>query len=395
MTAQHKSDMTRKLDRSAHRAGRTPSNALDWTPPSTLVGTVLQLQRTAGNQAVASAMATPRSSTADPSLFELQRQPGGTNSNNSAGAQLVAVWDAQVVIPLARAADRLGRAEADPTGARADIETALRTISTVRTATPGGDPNRGRLEVTERRTRGVLDLVDQRLGRGKSGNQLSNDMINVRSEAATLGPLLEHVPEAPESETQMSEPGQESAQPPAPPLPEAPVKTAPVKAASPSKAAPGGAARESIADFWTSIVIGHLWTGQQSFDQGDTGPGIFGYTQALDWILRFKIATPKSHPNFLRLVNLAAAVQSIQDLMTDRDREFGGDPLVDRAILAYESVVVMAGKFGGPESSSTSETPAGGQRPGSLSEDSGTTEPDFTWERERPPFKDDTALERP
>ena len=409
MTAQQKSGMTRKLKRGAHRAGRTPSDALGLEPASTLVGTVLQLQRTAGNQAVARAMTSARSSTAHPSLFPLQRQPAGTNRNDSAGAQLAAVWDAQVVVPLARAADRLGRAEADPKGAKADIETALRTISTIRTATRGDDPNGGRLQVTERRTRGVLDLVDQRLGGGKNGDQIIiNDMIKVRSEAATLGPLVEHWPEvaqpdsgsdaepAQEPGTQTPEPGQGTAQAPAPRLPaEAPVETAPATAATPSEAASLGAAGESIADLWKFVVIDRLWSGQQAFGHGDSHKAMYDYNMATLRILQFQDAPPEGHPNLLRLLNLAAGVESIGDLMTERDREFGGDPLVDRAFAAYETAVLMAGNFGGPESSSTSETPAGAQRPGSLSEDSSTTEPDFTWERERPPFKDDTALERP
>ena len=224
-------------------------------------------------------------------------------------------------------------------------------------------------------------------------------MIKVRSDAATLGPFLEHVPEeylpdsgsdaapAQEPRTQSPEIGQGSARPPAPRLPaEAPVEAGPAAAAKPSEAASPGEAGNSIADIWKLLVIDRLWSGQQAWAHGDLQAAWGDYTVATTRILQFNIAAPEGHPTLLRLLSLAAGVESIKDLMTERGREYGGDPLVDRAIEAYETAVVMAGNFGGP-ASSTSETPAGAQEP--------TTEPDFTWERERPPFKDDTALERP
>lgn len=377
MTGQGTSGRTRERDHVGGMTGRIASGARGQPSASTLVDTVMRLQRDAGNLAVTHALATPRHRMGHPSLFPLQRQPAATVGAPSSRAQLGAVWDAQVVIPTARAADRLARAEADPKGARTDLETALRTILTVSTATPAGDPDRLRLQIIERRTRGVLDLVDQRFGGGKSDDRLVNDMIDKRSEAAALGPALQHMPDI----HGMAMPGSLD-------------ESAATATAIPSGAASPGAAGGSIADAWDLFVVNALWSGQQALVDSP-GSAITHFAWATYRILEFIQATPTGHTNRLRLLTLHAGIQSLRDRLARLDPALAGDPLVERATDAYEAVVAMGEILTGEQSSSAAVGPDSAQGAGSSSEAPDTTEPDFTWERERPPMQDDTALERP
>lgn len=378
----------RKLVRAPATPERTAQE--DERPPreSSLTATVLQLQRAAGNSAVASALAASRLVPSPTASVAVQRAPGDIAGNASASSQLGAVWDRQVVLPLARAAERLGRDKPDLEGARPELETARRTIATLREATPAEDPNHVRLEIVERRARGPLDLIDRRLGRSSKGRPLENGMIEVRAEAASLGPLLEHMPDqhvliqkgavrSPASAAQAQGPA--SGPPAAAPASPGSATAAPVDAAS----AGAGAGGPSIAEVWKVLVVDRFWSGQKAMDETPY-LGYFDWTVAISRITEFYEAAPPGHPTRFPLLKLFTDAMQVHDLMGELDREFAGDPLADRAEEAYGTAVEMGEILSGQPSTDT-EAPEGGQ-PG---------EPDFTWERERPPMKNDTDLERP
>src|SRR5437762_1504176 len=186
---------TREPTRVTTRSDHGPREALRQGAASNLADTVMEWQRAAGNRAVASALTASRSAAADLITFTIQRAPADVPGNASGGLQVGAIWNAQVVLPLARAADRLGRDKPDLKGARPGVETALGTVTTLKSATPASDPNQVRFQIVERRVRGVLELVDQRLGQSPKGHALENQMIEVRNEVSSFGPTLKHMPD--------------------------------------------------------------------------------------------------------------------------------------------------------------------------------------------------------
>ncbi|MEZ0241671.1 MAG: hypothetical protein ACAH65_12825 [Chloroflexota bacterium] len=389
---------TRKLVRAPAVPERAAQGDERQPPESSLTAAVLQLQRAAGNRAVTSALAAAPSATSPEFPFAIQRAPADSAGNASAGTQLGAVWDKQVVLPLARAAERLGRDKPDLEGARPELETARGTIAMLRAATPAEDSNHVRLEIVERRARGPLDLIDRRLGRSSKGRPLENGMIEVRAEAASLGPLLEHMPDqdtliqkgavrSPASAAQAQGPasGPVAAAPASPASPEP--GNAPVEAAdsATTATADGGAVAggPSIAEVWKVLVVDRFWSGQKAMEETPY-LGYFDWTVAISRITEFYEAAPPGHPTRFPLLKLFTDAMQVHDLMGELDREFAGDPLADRAEEAYGTAVEMGEILSGQPSTDT-EGPEGGE-PG---------EPDFTWERERPPMKNDTDLERP
>ena len=250
---------------------------------SSLMATVLQLQRAAGNRAVTSALAAAQSASSPAHSMAIQREPGESAGNAPTGTMLGAIWDAQVVVPLARAAERLARDKPDLKGARPELESALGTIATLRNATPAEDPNHVRLQIVERRARGPLDLVDRRLGGKAAGHPLENGMIEVRAEAASLGPLLEHMPDqdaliqqgaagstasAAPAEAPASGPPDGTPAPPASAEPgKAPVEAVESATTTPSGATSAGAGGPSIADVWRILVVDRCFDrGVEQFD---------------------------------------------------------------------------------------------------------------------------------
>ena len=126
---------------------------------------VLDLQRTAGNAAVGQAIAP--------------------KPKNSMALQLGAMWNDQVSLPLAKASERLSRAQPDLDGAPPLLDDALRGIRLVKAATPADDQNFTRIQILERRVEGVRDLVAEQRGQPMP---IEKEMIRLRAEAATLGP---------------------------------------------------------------------------------------------------------------------------------------------------------------------------------------------------------------
>jgi hypothetical protein len=373
---------------------------------------LMQMQRDAGNRAVTDAFMSSDASSLPASLRTLQLEAAAPPSapppapGPAQGRELGAIWNTQVVVPLARAADRIGRKSVDLRGARADLEGALRTISTLKRAAAADDPNRLRYEIIERRAQGVLELVLQHQGAGKDENQLSEDTRRIRLEAVALGPLLQHRPQAEEDAANSSDVGGGSSADESPRPAEAPNRPqGPAAAPGPSSAAAHGSdataapkAAESpepdteintIADLWNFLVVRRLWSGQRALAQSPKF-AILDYSTAQLRIMQFLHATPEGHPNRLKLISLEAGVEAIGGQVAKYAPEFASDPIADQAIDAWNTAVAMleyipGAQSGGPQAG---EEPAAGPA-------AGAQEPSFTWERPKPARTDDTALERP
>jgi hypothetical protein len=403
MTTERDSHATPERQRTS-RTGRTLPDGPIKAPVSTTAGLVLQLQRAAGNLAVARALQRTKAAGAAAVPTAVQLEAAAASGATPAGPQLAAVWNAQVVVPLARAADRVGRATPDYKGAKSDLEAALRTVGMLRDATPTKDRNRLRFEIIERRARGVLEIVNQHLGVGRTDRQLDTDTIKIRVEATELGPKLEHRP-GPEAAdivrgrdaaagsgpVASAEPGAGATQPPAP---------APAAAAAPT-AAPDGAdtsaakGDDSIEDLWNFLVVQRLWSAQKQLSE-DPKFAILDYNNARLYILLFLQATPEGHPNRLPLISLDAGVEAIAGQMATRSPDFvSTDPLDDQAIAAHDTAEAMVEFIPGAPQQAASGQPAGGATGASDGASGGSKEPDFTWERAPAPRSDDTALERP
>jgi len=371
----------------------------------------MQLQREAGNLAVTRALGSSSPSHMPTARVLQLETPAPTAAPAPAqGRQLAAVWNAQVVIPLARAADRVGRAAVDLPGARADLEGALRTITTLRNATGPDDPNRLRYEIIERRARGVLELVLQHQGVGKDQSQLSEDTRKIRAEAVELGPLLEHRPQPRASAANGGDEqarGEATGGPPTASVPSAaggsgpdtgpasgsgPMPTPEPRASTPGEApGPGSSAGptttepelDTIADLWNFLVVRRLWTGQRELAQGSKYATI-DYSTAQLYILEFLQATPEGHPNRLKLMRLEAGVETIAGQTAKFAPDLASDPIADQAVNAWNSATAMLEYIPGAQSSNgPGEAPAAAQ------------EPTFTWERPPTARSNDTELERP
>ena len=69
------------------------------------------------------------------------RQAIAPKPKNSMALQLGAVWNDQVMMPLAKASERLSREKPDLDGAPPLLDEALRAIRLVKAATPADDQN--------------------------------------------------------------------------------------------------------------------------------------------------------------------------------------------------------------------------------------------------------------
>ena len=367
---------------------------------SSAAGLVLQLQRAAGNDAVTRALQRTRSAAAAPASMSVQLASAEGSGAPAAGPQLAAVWNTQVVVPLARAADRVGRATPDFPGAKSDLEGALRSVATLRDATPSGDPNRLRFDIIERHARGVLELVKQRLGVGRTDNQLDSDTIKIRLEATELGPKLEHRPGP--DEAKFVGGGGEAADASGEAAPNAaesggPSSAAPDTAPGPAAGADAsGAGGDSVADLWNFMVVQRLWSAQKELSENPKF-AIFDYSSARLNILLFLKATPEGHPNRLPLIKLESGVGVIADQMASRSTEFvSTDPLDEQAVDAWDTATAMVEFISGGPAPDASEGPAGAPAAGAKGGKTGVTqEPAFTWERGSPNKANDTDLEQP
>jgi len=298
--------------------------------------------------------------------------PVGTPAANpSMAGQLGAMWEQGVVVPLARAADRLGREKKDLVGARTDLTAALQTISTVRDGTPADDPNRLRLTSVERIVKGVLDVVEQRLGGSTSDSQFERELMALRFEAVELQPMVTHKP----------------------PI-EGLVGAILGEGAAGFKVPPS-VAQKSAADLWKIFVINYLWEAQRDFGKRSAGTvwsDVLGVGLAIQ---QFGQAAPDDDPVGPRLFALEAAATALLSRLKERVpaddfRRATADDLAGDAERAYGLGVEMKRILTGEPATAK---PASG--PG---ESAG--EPNFTWESKDPlegqkPFKNDTDLMRP
>lgn len=336
---------------------------------------LLALQQQAGNAAVARWLAAAPGAAIQGAGPGVQRaagavaapEPGGAATGQAAIGQLGAVWERGVVVPLARAADRLGREEKDLPGARTELATALETIRAVRDGTPADDPNHVRLTSVERIVASVLDVVDARLGAGMSDSQYDRELMTVRLEAVELQPLVTHKP---------------------------PIEDL-VQAILGEGAAdfeiPASVAAKSAAELWKVFVIDYLWDTQRDF--GELSPGaawanVLGVGQAIQ---HFQRAAPDGDPVRRRMFALEAAATALLSRLKERIpaddfRHATADDLADDAARAFDLGVAMKGHLTGQ--SAVEPAPEGAGEPG------------FTWENIDPdaarrPFENDTNLMRP
>ena len=275
---------------------------------------------------------------------------------NTMPLQLGAMWNDQVSLPLAKASERLSRAQPDLDGAPPLLDDALRGIRLVKAATPADDQNFIRIQILERRVEGVRDLVAEQRGHPML---IEKEMIRLRAEAATLGPELKYAPRF-AGDPEVAESGQ--SQPPQQPT-----------------------SKGAIDEYWQSGVIGNMWRAQQ-LAQDNPGLAVQISSYAASYIVRFRNAIPENEPaTRLKLNLLYDGLDTIIAIFEARGGTADPTRLRDAAIDTYNTAEVV-GKY------------ITGQ---SVNDDEATEkidpneEPSFTWERERPPFKDDTALERP
>ena len=317
---------------------------------SSVTGTILDLQQSAGNKAVGLALA--QHSVNQPVRPGPQRAPARPAASTAAAPtpatpaptptvtlQLGGIWQDLVVRPLARARERLDRRPAEPDAALQDIDTALAGIASVKNATPTEDVNHIRLEVLERRVRGFRDLVATVVGKGKDDRAIERDMIAWRAEAVALG-------------KEFNEPT-------------------------------GDIYPNTDPADWTVLVVDRLWRGQQAFSQGDIENAISEYLWAEIRIMKFTRWVPGYH--YFKLLRLEAGIEATVRMMQSRTEN--NDALTEAAIGAYETADVLGKHLTGKPVADEDEEPRPDAR--------GAKDPDFTWERPSEPVKDDTELERP
>lgn len=371
-----------KPDGAARKLDRAPRPGLTQGPsPADLSFDRWQaLQRTAGNAAVSSLLAAAHPLTGRPTAGRVQREPAGTaaapaaspTANSAMADQLAAMWEKSVVVPLARAADRLGREDKDLAGARAELAVALPTIRTIRDATPDDDPNRHRLTSVERIVKGVSDVIEQRLGGSTSDSQFEKEMMALRFEAVELGPQVKDKPPV-----------------------EALVRGVIGLGAEVDFEVPAGAALKSPSELWKIFVIDYLWDAQREFGQHSAGwdwKSMLGVGLAIQ---EFTEAAAAGDPIGSRLFALGAGVTALLSRLKERipageAHEATADDLADDAIRAYDLGAAMQ-KFLTGKPATTAESPG----PTDVE-----AEPNFTWESKDPleaptPFVNDTDLLRP
>jgi hypothetical protein len=294
-----------------------------------------------------------RQSSVESAVLDLQRTAGNAavgqaiapKPKNSMALQLGAVWNDQVTLPLAKASERLSREQPDLDGAAPLLDEGLRGIRLVKAATPADDQNFTRIEILERRVEAVRSLVAE-----QRGNQVpvEKEMIRLRAEAADVGTELKYAPKLDGSE------------------------------------APHPADKAALAEFWQAGVIKHMWQGQQEAQDSPVVARISLRLAATN-ILRLRNGIPDGEPaTRLKLVKLYDGLEGITAILDERS---GSDVsrLRDLAIDAYGTAEVV-GKWITGQSVDDDEV---------AEKFDPNEEPAFTYERERPPFKDDTALERP
>ena len=332
------------------RAERDRAATIPSASDSSVTGTILNLQQSAGNKAVGQALA--QHGVNQQVRPGPQRAPARTATSTAAAPtpatpaptptvtlQLGGIWHDLVVRPLARARERLDRRPAEPDGALQDIDTALAGIASVKNATPTEDDNHIRLEILERRVRGFRDLVAKVTGKGKDDRAIERDMIAWRAEAVALG-------------KEFDEPS-------------------------------GDIYPNTNPADWKEAVVDGLWSGQQAFSQGDLAAAIMDYRWVGIRILKAKRWVPGYH--YFKLLRLEAGVEATTRQMQSRTEN--NDALTEAASDAFETADVLGKHLTGKPVDDEDEEPRADAR--------GAKDPDFTWERPREPVKDDTALERP
>jgi hypothetical protein len=334
------------MDRAERDRAKTIPSASD----SSVTGTILDLQQSAGNKAVGLALAQHGvNQPVRPGPQPAQARAAASTAAAPTSAtpapaptvtlQLGGMWQDLVVRPLARARERLDRRPAEPEAALQDIDSALAGIGSVKNATPTEDDNHIRLEILERRVRGFRDLVASVAGKGKDDRAIERDMIAWRAEAVELG-------------KEFNEPT-------------------------------GDIYPNTDPADWKVLVVDHLWHGQQAFSQGEMETAIFDYLKAAIHVLKFTKWVPGYH--YFALLRLEAGVEATTRQMQSRSENNGA--LIEAAIGAYETADVLGKHLTGKPVADEDDEP----RPDAQ----GAKDPDFTWERPSEPVKDDTALERP
>jgi hypothetical protein len=288
--------------------------------------------------------------------------------------QLGAVWERGVVVPLARAADRLGREEKDLSGARADVDGALTTIRTVREGTPANDPNSVRLQSVERIVAGVLDVIDARLGVAMSERQFDRELMALRLEAVELQPMVTKKPAIGD------------------------LIGAILGEAAADFEVPSGAAEKSAADLWKIFVIDYLWDAQRDFSQlspGTIWANVLGVGVAIQQFQRAATGGDPAQPRLFALEAGATALLSRlrERIPADDFRHATADDLAADSVRAYQLGAQMKGYLTGEPDIEPAPDVAAGTA-------GAAGEPDFTWEKTDPvgarqPFENDTNLMRP
>jgi hypothetical protein len=315
---------------------------------------VIGMQRSAGNAAVA-------------------RQLAATPAPQAAGQQLGALWNELVVLPVARAYDRLSLDKPDYDSASRELQTTSLGIRTVKAATPADDKNLPRISVLEARVEGLRELIAEKRGQGKSDFEISTEMRDRRFEAEGLQPQLIHGPWVEDLRENATD-----AKPSEP-------TTVPAEAPGPSNNR-DAKKDESVPELFHDLVVTDIWKGQQAFSADGPVNAHTYFLMASMNALRFQGGTPEGHPNRLKLMKLTQELTTLADILGTKYGAAQTAPL-DQAADAYDFAKQM-GKLltGQPDDDEV----------GADAAQAGSGEPAFTWEgKENEPFVNDTALERP
>ena len=310
---------------------------------------VIAMQQSAGNSAVS-------------------RQLGQQPAPQTVTLQLAAMWNDMVLMPITRAYGLLGADKPDLERASRELEFASRGIKAVKAGTPANDPNLASIRVLETRVDGLMALVAQQRGRGKSDFELEKDMIDRRLEAETLGPKLAGTP--PSTSTD----------------PSAPVPTSASADTSASPKSPAATTSQPSSE-WHDDVVANLWEGHKAFAQDNAEGARTYFLIAQITLLHYVIDTPVGDPNRVDLINLYQGVISIADIISNKATGTSGRDGLQQAADAYIFAEQIGKYLAGQPADDTELEEDAPSAPG---------EPAFTWESgDKKPFVNDTELLRP